>query len=128
MELHSFFKILFQRGTYDMNTGEAIKNELKVSILLEFLYQKPSSNNKISYTLVSLINHDGDWFYCGHYVSNAFDANIGLWWHRDDNSIPQTIDLPTVFYIRESQKQTKGISGSTYILFVFCIRTSHMTK
>ena len=35
----SVIKILFQRGTYDMTTGEVIKNELKVTIPLEFLYK-----------------------------------------------------------------------------------------
>ena len=43
-----FLKIIFQRGTYNMTTGEAIKNEPKVAIHLEFLYNKPSSNEKIS--------------------------------------------------------------------------------
>ena len=37
----SVLNIIFQRGTYDMTTGEAIKNELKVAIPLEFLYKKP---------------------------------------------------------------------------------------
>ena len=54
----SSLKILFQIGTFDMTTGEAIKNDLKVAITFECLYKKPSSNEKISYTLVSLINHD----------------------------------------------------------------------
>ena len=36
----SFLKILFQRGTYDMTTGKAIKNELKVTIPLECLCKK----------------------------------------------------------------------------------------
>ena len=40
--------ILFQRGTYDMTTGEAIKNELKVSIPLGGLYKKPPINYNIS--------------------------------------------------------------------------------
>ena len=59
-ELPSFFKILFQRGTYYMTNYVAIKNELKVSITSEYLYKKPSINDKISYILVSLIKHDGD--------------------------------------------------------------------
>ena len=48
----SVFNIIFQRGMYDMTTGEAIQNELKVAITLEFLHQKPSSNDNITYTLV----------------------------------------------------------------------------
>ena len=49
----SVLKIIFQKGKYDMTTGEAIKNEPKVDIFLEFLYKISSSNDKISYTLVS---------------------------------------------------------------------------
>ena len=43
----SVLKILFQRGTFDMNTGKAIKNELKVAIPFEYFYKQPSSNEKI---------------------------------------------------------------------------------
>ena len=75
----SILKILFQRVTYDMTTGEAIKNELKVDMPLKHLHKKTSSNDKISYTLVSLINHYGDSLGCGHYVSDIFDANTGIW-------------------------------------------------
>ena len=35
----SVLKIIFERGTYDMTTFEAIKNELKVAIPLEFFYK-----------------------------------------------------------------------------------------
>ena len=56
----SVLKILFQRGTYDMTSDEALKNELKVAIPSEYFYKQPSSNEKISYTLVSPINHDGN--------------------------------------------------------------------
>ena len=90
----SVLKILFQRGTYDMTTGEAIKNELKVAIPLEFLYKKPSINEKISYTLVLLINHDGDSLDCVNYTSDVFNANIGIWWHFDGENITQISDLP----------------------------------
>ena len=38
-EPHSVYKILFQRGTYDMTTFEAIKNELKVAIPLKILHK-----------------------------------------------------------------------------------------
>ena len=56
----SVLNILFQIGTHDMTTGEAIKNELKVAIYLELLCKKTSSNENTPYTLVSLINHNGD--------------------------------------------------------------------
>ena len=77
-----------------MTTGEVIKNELKVVVPLGVLYKKPSSNDKISYTIVSLINHDGDSLHCGHYVSDVFDTNTGIWCHCDDETVTQISDLP----------------------------------
>ena len=82
-------KILFQRGTYDKTTIMATKNELKVAIPSEYFFKKPSSNEKISYTLVSLINHDGGSLDCGHYVIDAFDSSTGIWLHCDDDNITQ---------------------------------------
>ena len=61
-----------------MNTFQDIKNEYKVAIPSEIILKKPLSNEKISYTLVSLISHDGDYFYCGQYVSDVFDFNTGF--------------------------------------------------
>ena len=43
----SVLKILFQRGTYDMTSGEAVKNEPTVDIPSEYLYKQPSINKKI---------------------------------------------------------------------------------
>ena len=40
----SVLKIIFQRGTFDKTTGEAIKNELKVAITFEYFYKQASSN------------------------------------------------------------------------------------
>ena len=68
----SVLNIIFQRGTHDMTSDEALKNELKVAIPSEYLYKQPSSNEKISYTLVSMINHDGDSLDCGNYFSDVF--------------------------------------------------------
>ena len=87
-------KIIFQRGTYDKTTYVATKNELKVAIPSEYLYKQPSINEKISYTLVSLINHDGDSLDCGHYVSDVFDFSTGIWWNCDDDNIPKIVILP----------------------------------
>ena len=86
----------------------ATKNELKVAIPFEYLFKKPSSNEKISYTLVSLINHDGDSLDCGHYVSDVFDSSIGIWWHCDDDNITEISDLPKGVYYRETHKLTKN--------------------
>ena len=86
-------KILFKRRTYDITTGEAIKNEPKVAIPFEYLYKQPSSNEKISYTLVSLTNHDGNSLDCGNYVSDIFDGSTGIWWHCYDDNITQISDF-----------------------------------
>ena len=59
-----------------MTTYVATKNELKVSIPSEYLYTKKSSNEKISYTLVSLINHDGESLDCDHYVSDVLSLKL----------------------------------------------------
>ena len=37
----SVLKILLQRGTYDMTSGEDVKNELKIDIPSEYLYKQP---------------------------------------------------------------------------------------
>ena len=124
-------KILFQRVSYDSTTLVATKNELKVAIPSEDLFKKPSSNEKISYTLVSLINHDGDSLYCGHYVSGVFDSNTGIWWKCDDDNITEISDLPKGVYYRETHKPTKKnkkMHGSTKLLFVVYIRTIYLTK
>ena len=52
-----------------------------------------ASNDKISYTLVSLINRDGNSLDFVHYVSDIFDANAGIWCHCDDDNITQNSDL-----------------------------------
>ena len=57
-----FFKIILKKVTCDMKDGQPINNECKIAIPSEFLINIPSSNQKISYTLVSLIMHDGDSF------------------------------------------------------------------
>ena len=80
-----------------------MKNELNVAIPLDFLYKISFGNDKISYTLVLLINHDDESLDCVNYVSDVFDANTGIWWHCDDDNINQICDLPKGFYIRESQ-------------------------
>ena len=88
-----------------MTTFEAIKNDLKVDIFLEFLYKQPSINEKISYTLFSLINHDGDSLDCGSYVSDVFDANTGIWWHCGDDNITQISDLSKGFILERVTKK-----------------------
>ena len=89
-----------------MTSGEAVQNELKVAIPSKYLYKQPSSNEKISYTLVSLVNHDVESLYCGHYVSDVFDSNTEIWWHCDDDNITEISDLPEEVYYRETHKTT----------------------
>ena len=61
-----------------MTSGEALKIEHKIAIPSEYLYKQPSSTEKIPYTIVSLINHDGDSLVCGHYVSDFFNSSTEI--------------------------------------------------
>ena len=63
---------------YDTTTGKAIQIELRVAIHLEILHKKPPINDKISYTLVSLISHGSDSLDCVNCFSDVFDANTGI--------------------------------------------------
>ena len=53
-------------------------------------------------------------------------------WHCDDDNITEISDLPKQVYYRETHKPTKKkkklIKGSTDVLFVVYIRTSHLAK
>ena len=108
------------------------KNEVKVAIPSEYMFKKPSRNEKISNTLVSLIKHDSDSLDCRHYFSDVFDISTGIWWHCDDDNITEMSDLPKGVYYRETQEPTKNkkilMHGSTKVFFVVHIRTSHMKK
>ena len=89
----------------------------------------PSSNDKIPYTLVSLINHGFDSLDCGDYVSDVFEANTGIWWHCAHKNITQISDFPKGVYLRDIHKKNtknKGMSGSADVLFFVYIRTSHL--
>ena len=61
--------------------------------------------DNISYTLVSLIMHDGDSLDCGHYVSDVFDSNTRIWWKYDDYKRTDISDFPEVVYTREIHKK-----------------------
>ena len=123
-EPSSVLKIIFQIVTYDKTTGEAIKNELKVAIPLEYFYKQPSRNENVQYTLVSLINRDGDSLDFGHYIGDVFDANTGICWQCDDDNITQISDVPKGVYIVESHKKI-DVRINRRIFFVY-IRTSHL--
>ena len=130
-EPRTVLKILFQRGSYDSTTLVATKNEDKVDTPSDYMFKQPSSNEKILYTLVSLINHDGDSLDCGHYFSDVFDSSIDIWLHCVDNNITEISDLPKGVYYRETHKLTKKnelLQGSTTVSFVVYIRTRHLTK
>ena len=76
------------------------KNEFKVGIPSEYMFKLKSSNDQISYTIVSLINDDGDSLDFGHYVSDVFDSSTGILWHCDDDNITELSDLPKGVYYR----------------------------
>ena len=126
----SVLKILFHWGSYDRTTLVATKNELKVAIPSEYFLKQPSNNYKISYTLVSLINHDGDSLDCGHYVSYFFYSSTGIWWHCDDENITEISDLPKGVYYRETHKPTnkKKINARINICIFCCIYQNKPTE
>ena len=97
-------KILFQRTRYDTTQKAGSKNDLKVCLPFEYMIKHQSSNEKISYTLVSIVNHDGDSLNCGHYVSDVFDSSTGIWWHCDDDNISELSDIPEGVYYKKSDK------------------------
>ena len=74
--------------------------------------------------------HADDSLDCGHYFSDVFDTNTGIWWHCDDDNIIQTSDLPEGVYIRESHKKNKrsDIRIKRCVIFVVYIRTSQLIK
>ena len=109
----SVLKIIFQKETFDIVDGRAKNNICKVAIKLEFFIKITSQKENISYTLVSLIMHDGTSLYCGHYISDIFNTNTGIWWHCDSDEITEISDFPEGIYTIESHKKKKKIvSGS----------------
>ena len=100
------FEFLLNIGEYDTKKYRVIKNECKVAITSKYFIKKTSSNEKIKYTLVSLIMHYGDSLDCVHYVSDVFNDNTGIWWHCDDANIIEISALPQEAYNREIHKQT----------------------
>ena len=96
--------IILQGGTSDITNGEAIKINIRL-VFFKFFYKIPSSNDKISCKLVSLITNNCDYLDCVHYVSDLFDINTGIWWSCDDDNITQISGLLEGVYIRESHKE-----------------------
>ena len=56
---------------------------------------------------MSLIRYNGDSLDCGHYVSDVFDFNTGIWCHCDDTNITEISGFPEGVYTRESHKPIK---------------------
>ena len=81
---------------------------------------------------MSLINRDDESLYCGHYVSDVFDASTGILWHCDDDNITQVSDIPKVVYIIERHKKTKRkekvMSDSIYLSLVFLYQNKQYDK
>ena len=87
----------------DMFDGQDINNERKMFIPSDFLINITSPKGNISYTIVSLIMHDGESLECGNYVSDVFDVNVGIWWKCNDDEINEISDLPLFLFTRESK-------------------------
>ena len=122
---------MFFDGRYDRTTFVTTKNEVKVCIPCKYMIKLQSSNEKISYTMVSLVNHDGDSLDCGNYVSDVFDSSTGIWWHCDYDNITELSDLPHGVYYSETHKPTEKkrlMMGSSKVLSVVYIRTSRLIK
>ena len=84
------------------------------------MYKQLSSNDNISYTLVSLIKHDGKSLDCGHYFGDVFDSRTGIWWHYNDDNITKISDLTKKgLYFRESQKKEKICQDQQ--MYDFCL-------
>ena len=64
-----------------------------------------SRNEKMLYAVVSLIMYMVYSFDCGHYYSEIFDFNTGIWWHCDDDEITKIINFPEGVCIREKTKR-----------------------
>ena len=64
---------------------------------------------RLLYTLVSLINNDGDSLDCVDYVSDVFDSSTGILWHCYDDNITEISDLlKWGLLYRDSQTHKKG--------------------
>ena len=63
--------------------------------------------------------HDVSSLDCGNFVSGVFDANTEIWWHCDDDNIPQISDLPKGVYIRESHKKNNVKLNRCIICFLY---------
>ena len=98
-----------------MTNGLAIKNEHKVAIPFEFLFKIPSSKDKISYTLVSLIIHNGDSLDCEYYFSDFFDTSTVIRFYCDDEVIIKISDFTEGVYMRDINKK-KQCQAQKYIV------------
>ena len=110
-----------QRGKYDTKKYRVIKNECKFATPSEYFIKKPSSNEKISYKLVSLIMRDGKSLDCEHYFSDVFDTKSGILWHCDDSNIKEISNFTEGFYTRESLKLATKKGNLCQALNTYCL-------
>ena len=59
--------------------------------------------------------HDRESLCCGHYISDVFDSNTGIWCHCDDVNITEISHLPEGV-ILERVTKTKNIKESNFRL------------
>ena len=65
--------------------------------------------------------YDGNYLDCGHYVSDDFDANTGIWWHCDDSNITEISDFSEGVYTRDSCKLTTKKVKLCQALKTYCL-------
>ena len=101
----SVFKILLQRAMFDYEEDAVKNNQSKFVIPSYFFMKIPSWKEKIWYTLVSMIMHEGTLSVIGNYYNDVFDVKTVIWWHFDDYEITQISDFSEDVYTRESHKK-----------------------
>ena len=65
--------------------------------------------------------YDDDSLDFGHYVSNVFDTNTGIWWHCGDDNITKISDLSEGVYIIDVHKKKEIIVGLKDIFLWFIL-------
>ncbi len=69
----------------DLTLEGVSKNDIKVSF--PFINWVPNGSKNGSYDLVACIEHVGDTFSSGHYISNVLDINSKEWYKIDNDFV-----------------------------------------
>ena len=106
-------KIIFQIHMYDIESGTTKKNQNKITIPLELFMTITQRNEKIFYTLVSLIIYEDSLFYIGNYYSDILYFSTRIWWHCDEEKLPKSVIDQKVYILDNINKKLKNhICGS----------------